>query len=178
MLQIGDKVIDKNWIEQVYTVKAINEHIDTAMIADEDGSIKYTSIGNLKKVDDIPKSSRDRYFEKEAEEIAEKSETKLADRKNDGKLPMHLVPADAIKAMAAVLKVGMDKYAERNWEKGAYFSVPYSSLMRHLLAFWEGEDYDKESGELHIAHILTNAAFLLRYYEEFPELDDRPKKEK
>lgn len=105
-------------------------------------------------------------------------EPKLAARHNDGKLPMDLVPTDAIKAMASVLKVGMAKYQKRNWEQGAYFSVPYASLMRHLLAFWEGEDYDQESGELHIAHILTNAAFLLRYYNEFPELDDRPKKEK
>jgi hypothetical protein len=138
-------------------------------------------------------NSRDEYFLKQAEEIMEKAEDKmrgldtsnaimpeiepkLAARHNDGKLPMDLVPTDAIKAMASVLKVGADKYALRNWEQGAYFSVPYASLMRHLLAFWEGEDYDKESGELHIAHILTNAAFLLRYYNEFPELDDRPKK--
>lgn len=121
--------------------------------------------------------ARELYFNKETEDLKLRLDgnTKLADRHNDGKLPMHLVPTDAIKAMAEVLQVGMDKYSERNWERGAKFSVPYSSLMRHLLAFWEGEDYDKESGKLHIAHILTNAAFLLRYYNEFKELDDRPK---
>ena len=107
-----------------------------------------------------------------------KKEKGLAARHNSGKLPMHLVPPDAIKAMAEVLEVGMDKFAIRNWEQGAYYSVPYASLMRHLLAFWEGEDKDPESGKLHLAHILTNAAFLLRYYEQFPELDDRPGKEK
>lgn len=97
-------------------------------------------------------------------------------RYNKDKAPMHLVPTDAIRGMAAVLKIGMEKYAERNWEKGAYYSVPYASLMRHLMSFWEGENLDSESGRPHLEHVLTNAAFLLRYYNEFPEYDDRPRR--
>ena len=104
-----------------------------------------------------------------------KKKKKLADRHNSGKLPIDLVPTDAIKGMAEVLKLGMEKYDKRNWEKGAYYSVPYASLMRHIMAFWEGEDLDQESGRPHLEHVLTNAAFLLRYYNEYPELDDRPK---
>lgn len=103
---------------------------------------------------------------------------KLADRHNEGKDPIHLVPPDAIKAMAKVLDVGAKKYDLRNWEKGAKYSVPYASLMRHLLSFWEGEDLDPESKLPHLYHVLMNAAFLIRYYEQFEELDDRPKKEK
>lgn len=98
-----------------------------------------------------------------------------AARYNEGKLPMHLVPPDALKAMAAVLDVGAKKYALRNWEKGADYSVPYASLMRHLMAFWEGEDNDPETELPHLYHVIMNAAFLIRYYEKFPELDDRPK---
>jgi len=109
--------------------------------------------------------------------VFKKKEKGLAARHNDGKLPMHLVPTDAIRGMAQVLKVGAEKYELRNWEKGAYYSVPYASLMRHLLAFWDGENVDSESGRPHLEHVLTNAAFLLRYYEQFPELDDRPGKE-
>lgn len=99
---------------------------------------------------------------------------KEALRYNKGKLPMHLVPADAISALASVLEYGASKYAERNWELGAKYSVPYSSLMRHLLAWWGGEDRDGESGLPHTHHILMNAAMLVRYAEEFKESDDRP----
>jgi len=55
MIKIGDKVIDTNWLEEVYEVKAINEDIGTAQLADKDGSIKYTSISYLRKWDDIQK---------------------------------------------------------------------------------------------------------------------------
>lgn len=99
-------------------------------------------------------------------------------RENKGKLPMHLVPPDAIEAMAAVLGKGAEKYDERNWEKNNKLSVPYASLMRHLLKFWEGEDLDPESGLPHTYHILMNAAMLVRYEKVGGELDDRPKGEK
>lgn len=111
------------------------------------------------------------------EKAKEVVESKKAARYNEGKDPMHLVPPDAIRAMAKVLEVGAKKYALRNWELGANYSVPYASLMRHLLAFWDGEDKDSESGLPHLYHVIMNAAFLVRYYEKFPELDDRPKGE-
>lgn len=98
-------------------------------------------------------------------------------RFNKGKDPMHLVPPDAIKAMAKVLAFGATKYAENNWKKGAYWSVPYSSLMRHLLAFWDGQDLDEESGLAHVEHIIMNAAMLVEYYNRYKELDDRYVKE-
>jgi len=100
-----------------------------------------------------------------------------ADRHNKGKIPLHLVPPDAINAIAKVLDFGSQKYALRNWEKGANYSVPYASLMRHLLAFWEGEDNDPESTLPHLYHVLMNAAMLVRYFEQHKDLDDRPKKE-
>jgi len=113
-------------------------------------------------------------------EVADKvtNYSEKAARYNEGKLPMHLVPPDAMRAMAAVLDVGAKKYALRNWEKGADYSVPYASLMRHLLAFWDGEDNDPETKLPHLYHVIMNAAFLIRYYEQFPELDDRPKSSK
>lgn len=100
----------------------------------------------------------------------------LSLRFNKDKLPMHLVPPSAIKALAEVLQYGATKYAERNWEKGHKFSTPYASLMRHLLSWWGGEDYDSESGLSHLHHILMNAAMLVEYNEKHKDLDDRPTK--
>lgn len=95
-------------------------------------------------------------------------------RYNKGKLPIHLVPPSAIKALAEVLDVGQQKYAPRNWEKGFDYSIPYACAMRHLLSWWGGEDIDKESGKHHLKHVLTNIAFLIEFLETHPELDDRP----
>jgi hypothetical protein len=100
----------------------------------------------------------------------------LSERKNDNKLRVDLVPPEAIEAMARVLTFGATKYAERNWEKGHKFSTPYASLMRHLLAYWSGEDTDKESGLSHLDHAIVNIAMLIYYEKHYKSLDDRSKK--
>ena len=108
----------------------------------------------------------------ECSKKAHKSDTGAL-RYNKDKLPIHLVPPDAIEAMAEVLDYGASKYTERNWELEAPVSVPYASLMRHLLAYWNGEDFDPESNLSHLSHVIMNAAMLVRYAKK-EENDDRP----
>lgn len=95
-------------------------------------------------------------------------------RLNEGKPQIELVPPSAILALAEVLTVGAKKYKLRNWELGMNHSICYASAMRHLLKYWSGEDLDEETGKLHLAHVLTNIAFLVEYQKTCPELDDRP----
>jgi hypothetical protein len=101
-------------------------------------------------------------------------------RLNAGKLPMHLVPTSLVRNVAAVLGKGAEKYAPRNWEKGMELSIPYACAMRHLLAWMDGEDNDPESGLPHLAHVATNAAFILEYQQQIAagslptSRDDRP----
>ena len=95
-------------------------------------------------------------------------------RFNEGKSRHDLVPAFAQEQYARVLTKGAEKYAERNWEKGMAWSKVISSLERHLQAIKRGEDYDKETGLLHSAHVMCNAGFLTEYYRIFPQGDDRP----
>jgi 5'(3')-deoxyribonucleotidase len=89
-------------------------------------------------------------------------------RFNEGKTRHDLVPVFAQEQYA--------KYADRNWEKGMSWSKVLASLKRHIIAFENGEDHDKETGVLHSAHIMCNAAFLTEYYKIFPQGDDRPHK--
>ena len=96
-------------------------------------------------------------------------------RDDDGKAPIHLIPPEVFTALAAVYDFGAKKYAPRNWEKGMDWSRVYSSAMRHLLAFWSGEDFDEESGFPHVWHALWNCAALVCYLGTHPERDDRPK---
>ena len=96
-------------------------------------------------------------------------------RHNEGKLRMDLIDPSTVKALAEILTIGAEKYDEHNWKKGDNWSVPYASLMRHLMAFWGGENLDPESSKNHLKHALANISFLLYYYENYPELDNRYK---
>jgi len=95
-------------------------------------------------------------------------------RFNEGKTRHDLVPQFAQEQYAKVLTKGSEKYAERNWELGMKWSKVIASLKRHTAAFERGEDFDKETGLLHTAHIMCNAAFLTEYYKIYPQGDDRP----
>lgn len=97
-------------------------------------------------------------------------------RYNAGKLRYDLVPAFAQQEYVRVLTKGAEKYADRNWELGMRWSTVTQSLARHFAAFQLGEDYDPETGCLHTAHIMCNAAFLTEYYKIYPQGDDRPHK--
>lgn len=89
------------------------------------------------------------------------------------KLPYHLLPPELLGATANVLKFGADKYGERNWEKGMAWSRPFAALMRHMWAWWSGEDRDSETGMSHLWHASCCIAFLIAYEERRVGQDDR-----
>jgi diphthamide synthase (EF-2-diphthine--ammonia ligase) len=96
-------------------------------------------------------------------------------RLNDNKLRYDLCPAIAQREYAKVWTQGLEKYPARNWEKGFPFSVVIASAMRHLEAMRLGEMIDEESGLLHSAHLMANAAMLTEFYFTHPELNDLKK---
>lgn len=104
------------------------------------------------------------------------NEGKVGLRFNNGKLPVDLVPVCWIKGLAEVMKFGATKYATRNWELGMKWSIPYGCAMRHLMAWFEGESYDQESGLHHLLHAAWNclAAYFYETRERFKSYDDRP----
>lgn len=72
-----------------------------------------------------------------------------------------LVPPSAMKAMAEVITFGARKYKPNNWktceEPERYIGAAY----RHIEAWRAGEAIDQDSGFHHLAHALTNLAYLL-----------------
>lgn len=95
-------------------------------------------------------------------------------RYNSGKLRYDLEPVYAREQLIKVLTKGAEKYAPRNWENGMSWMSVVASLKRHLAAFEKSEDIDHETGLLHMAHVMCNAAFLVEYYKIYPQGDDRP----
>lgn len=97
-------------------------------------------------------------------------------RFNQGKLRYDLVEPHAFRDFVEVLTDGAIKYFDRNWENGLSWTSVLASLKRHIAAIERGEDYDPESGRLHIAHAACNVHFLNAFYYTFPQGDDRPKR--
>ena len=95
-------------------------------------------------------------------------------RYNKDKTRYDLIPPYAQQQYARVLTEGAKKYELRNWEKGMPWTTVLASLKRHVAAFEFGNDLDPETGVLHTAHIMCNAAFLTEYYRIYPQGDDRP----
>ncbi len=94
-------------------------------------------------------------------------------RYNKGKIRYDLIPSFSQEQYARVLTLGAEKYGENNWRRGMKWMSVIASLERHLEAIKRGEDYDKETGLLHSAHIMCNAGFLTEYYKIYPQGDDR-----
>lgn len=96
---------------------------------------------------------------------------------------------------------GARKYAENQWRNGYEWSKSYQALLRHLIAFWNGEDFDVcsnhpdecefvtkdgdeylpieddtcyvHTGSHHMVAVAWHAFVLLEFIEHFPEHDDR-----
>jgi len=97
-------------------------------------------------------------------------------RDNKGKAPLSWIPFIVLKAISMVLYRNSDlsggKYPKGNWKKGAQYSVPMDSLLRHAFKRADGEKIDPDDGLPHSWKILCNAAFLVYYEDKYPELDD------
>jgi hypothetical protein len=95
-------------------------------------------------------------------------ENKADNGKHDPTLLMHDL-GKALKAVTAVLNYGAEKYEPRGWktvEPRRY----QSALLRHYNDHYVmGELTDNESGLLHLAHLATNALFLLQMHIENAE---------
>ena len=94
-------------------------------------------------------------------------------RYNEGKIRYDLLEPFAIEQLAKVFTEGAKKYEPRNWEKGMAWSKVLASLKRHIAAWENGEDNDKETGCYHMAHAAWIALALVSYYKMAPQFDDR-----
>lgn len=88
-----------------------------------------------------------------------------------------LLPPGPLGEVAQVMDFGAKKYGDYNWTKGTKWSRFFAAALRHLWAWWRGEDNDPESGRSHLAHVACCVLFLLQYAQGKRGTDDRPVKE-
>lgn len=85
------------------------------------------------------------------------------------------IPCAPLYEVAAALLTGAMKYGKHNWRAvPVRASVYYDASLRHIMAWWEGQDNDPESGLPHLAHAVAG---LLLYRDASINnmvIDDRP----
>lgn len=90
------------------------------------------------------------------------------------KLPLHLWPTTASALGALALLDGAMKYGRSNWRHaGVRPSIYVDAAQRHLLAWFEGEDNDPDSGLPHLGHALACLAILVDAQAAGKMNDDR-----
>jgi hypothetical protein len=95
------------------------------------------------------------------------------DTVGSSKLPIHLWPATATAAGCVALLNGALKYGRGNWrEIGVRSSVYADACMRHVQAWFEGEECDEE-GVPHLASALASLAILVDCEASGRLIDDR-----
>lgn len=98
-----------------------------------------------------------------------------AGRKDDGgKVRYELLPPELLDGVAQILTFGGAKYDDRNWERGMKWSRIFGALMRHMWAWWGGQQTDPETGKSHLWHAGACLAFLMAYEARSTGEDDRP----
>lgn len=100
--------------------------------------------------------------------------TNPKDAIGSGKVPFHLWPETATMAGAMALLEGASKYGRANWrEAGVRASIYYDAARRHLMRWFEGEDFDSDSGLPHLGHALACMAILVDAEKAGKLVDDR-----
>ena len=85
------------------------------------------------------------------------------------------MPANVLLEAVLVKLHGDFKYGRFNWrETGVRGSIYFDAFIRHVFAWYEGEDEDPESGLHHIAHAITGLAVLRDSMMRGNWIDDRP----
>lgn len=86
-----------------------------------------------------------------------------AGQKHDQSKPRYsLIPADALAAIVGVLEYGATKYAPNNWKHVENARERYyNASMRHIQAWWSGEQNDPETRLPHLAHAACSLMFLM-----------------
>lgn len=91
------------------------------------------------------------------------------------KAPMSTVPANVLAEIGVAMLEGASKYGRHNYRAvGVRGSVYYDGVMRHLMAWWEGEDIDADSGMSHVTKAITSLVVLRDAMMQGKFTDDRP----
>jgi hypothetical protein len=96
-----------------------------------------------------------------------------ATKADEGKVPLSLLPTEALREICKAMQFGVKKYSAHNWRKGMAWSRMHDALLRHVYDWAERKEGDDESGLSHLAHAGFCLLVLLTYEKLGLGEDDR-----
>lgn len=125
-------------------------------------------------VDSIDWEEQDRQLAENINYVNSKR-TNPKDAVGTGKVPLSTVPMPVMMEVGLAMLEGARKYGRHNYRiAGIRASVYYDAAMRHLAAWWEGEDIDPDSGLSHITKAIATLVVLRDGQMNGMWTDDRP----
>lgn len=95
------------------------------------------------------------------------------------KAPMSTVSAAVLAEVGVAMLEGAAKYGRHNYRVvGVRSSVYYDATMRHLMAWWEGQDLDPDSGMSHVTKAIAGLVVLRDAMIQGMVTDDRAPRSK
>lgn len=86
-----------------------------------------------------------------------------------------LIPAPALVHIADAFRDGAAKYGPANWRNDPVSVTTYAdAALRHLFAWFDGEEVAEDSGVHHLAHAAACLCILMDAQEQHSLVDDRP----
>jgi len=93
----------------------------------------------------------------------------------DRKVPFATLPFAVLAEDAVAHGEGALKYGRHNWREGDVLASTYfAAALRHLFAWFEGEDIDPDSGLSHITKARASLGVLRDAQIQGRAIDDRP----
>jgi hypothetical protein len=112
-----------------------------------------------------PPSEREMSFtpeQEKARQAAMNGEMGIKFDDDPEKLRWDLMPWREAEQVVEILTLGAAKYADDNWKYVPHSRRRYfAAAMRHLIKWFMGQKFDKESGKNHLAHVVCCIMFLL-----------------
>jgi hypothetical protein len=91
------------------------------------------------------------------------------------KVQLNLVPASSIIYQALAMEDGARKYGPYNWRANKVIASIYvAAAMRHLQAWYDGEQVASDSQKPHLGHALACIGIIVDALETGNLVDDRP----
>lgn len=94
-------------------------------------------------------------------------EESIKNDRKDGKLMWELLPLPTLEKVVEVYTRGAEKYGPNNWQHlPDGYSRYKAAMLRHLVEYEKGNEFDPETGCHHLAQVAWNAIAMLHIQTE------------
>lgn len=155
-----------NNLDHIPSIGDFIDGLDKAYIQGWDEALKYVNENLSDGCNKLHNSIREKEILKTPSEdqtqLADRPETEYKNDKLDDKLRWDLLPMSEIEDIVKLYHRGAKKYKPDSWKHlNDGFNRYRAALLRHMMAYLNGERYDKETGSNHLTAVAWNAIAML-----------------